>query len=830
MMVRAHMNARLILKSIPTGFLALSLAVLFLLTVFILVLPTESEAASIVVDADGNGDFTSIQDAINAAEEGDEIRIRSGTYHESIVVNKGMTIFGNGTDSTFLKGGSGDAVLVTASYGIFWGLSVSGTEGTVNGIHLDGAYRFHIGNLSIGNVSGDGIHLNNSHHCEITNVAISNTSIGINLVESDQNVISNTSCINGTDGIILADSDVNSLFNSTFSHNTRNGLSILDSSYFNTIQICSNDFNEVGILIGTTIQTDNVVLHPRFNFFYDFNATNNSLSGILMNDAYWNSFHRGTIMGNDAGVILEGMSMLNTLTQSNVYTNIDAAVNAGAIENESMSTQDNYWGDASGPFHAITNPEGKGDAIIGNVTFTGWNKIPFDFADTTPPPAPTNLTIEGPMYDPGTGLIYIQRGEKYTITVTGPTLADDPGLAGIQFILGSETITIGDLDNSTYSVVWQPLAYPRRTQFIRVKAYDAMGNTAYSETINIYLTNSLAELTIKDIEVSDTTPNSGQLVNISVVIHLDVIFGGPVNNVRVKLFNIDSDGNQKYIGELWYGTVDPDVNRNLGDPSSVNGDAVKSMEWTTPANLAHGASAIFTLRAQVDPDGFVKEIDEMNNEGVTNLTVSAISTGPPDLSIQRDLEASDDHVRFNVIVESNVALVKIEYRFEGSIVWKQVNFQFFTGFYGHRPRYSGEIDINVSSYSSGIYRFEVRAFDGKYFSDSAELFFEVDNPDTEDDTSPYGTILILVVIIVILALFLVQEIIRPERSSPGPTTVGSSETAPERADSQKVIETSASPPQICPHCGASVPAAQGQPSIRTTCPECNEEIVTGNFK
>lgn len=51
---------------------------------------------AIIVAPDGSGHYTSIQEAVAAAEDGDEILVRPGTYDESILLDKDITIRGDG--------------------------------------------------------------------------------------------------------------------------------------------------------------------------------------------------------------------------------------------------------------------------------------------------------------------------------------------------------------------------------------------------------------------------------------------------------------------------------------------------------------------------------------------------------------------------------------------------------------------------------------------------------------------------------------------------------------------------------------------------------------
>ncbi|MEW6745434.1 MAG: hypothetical protein AB1486_22000, partial [Planctomycetota bacterium] len=72
-------------------------------------------AATWIVAQDGSGDFTEIQPAIDAAQAGDLILVKPGTY-ASIVVNKAVTIVGSGEDQTIVSdagSSEGWAVLIS---------------------------------------------------------------------------------------------------------------------------------------------------------------------------------------------------------------------------------------------------------------------------------------------------------------------------------------------------------------------------------------------------------------------------------------------------------------------------------------------------------------------------------------------------------------------------------------------------------------------------------------------------------------------------------------------------------------------------------------------
>ena len=61
--------------------------------------PTESIYPDIVVPID----FPTIQDAINAANEGHVIKVLPGTYTEQLTISKNITIIGSGAKSTIIE-------------------------------------------------------------------------------------------------------------------------------------------------------------------------------------------------------------------------------------------------------------------------------------------------------------------------------------------------------------------------------------------------------------------------------------------------------------------------------------------------------------------------------------------------------------------------------------------------------------------------------------------------------------------------------------------------------------------------------------------------------
>ena len=137
------------------------------------------------------------------------------------------------------------------------------------------------------------------------------------------------------------------------------------------------------------------------------------------------------------------------------------------------------------------------------------------------------------------------------------------------------------------------------------------------------------DLTVKDIILGANPAISGQEMSVTVTVHNGGDFPKDAENVKVKVFSIDSDGNQEYIGELDYGTIDAETDYYLSDAYLRKGDKQATLTWATTTLLKGGEIQKFTIRTQVDPDGYVREISETNNEKTKDVeVVGSVQSSP----------------------------------------------------------------------------------------------------------------------------------------------------------------------------------------------------------
>ena len=188
-------------------------------------------ARTITVDYHGGADHTSIQDAINVSEDGDTIRVFKGTYYAPVIVNRSVSLIGNGSGITNIYAGEkGDVVRIIAD-----GVTVSGfliTDGTGNkgndGIRIEANHTQLMSNNCSGNYNG--ISIIGSINSSITDSICSfNNNVGMYSQDCLDLTVENNSCMGNYIGIRLWGSNLTSISNNTCKENKGSGISLTRS-------------------------------------------------------------------------------------------------------------------------------------------------------------------------------------------------------------------------------------------------------------------------------------------------------------------------------------------------------------------------------------------------------------------------------------------------------------------------------------------------------------------------------------------------------------------------------------------------------------------------
>ncbi len=137
-------------------------ALLFLVILFY----ETGTAATINVDQTGTGNYTTIQEAVNNAANGDIIKVAPGFYRESVNLNKAVQLIGAGPNFSFI-----DATFTTVQ--------------PTNGIDVSVSASVYISGFTI-TASGKGINVNSdSSTTTIRNCILSGNDIGIYSIKAN---------------------------------------------------------------------------------------------------------------------------------------------------------------------------------------------------------------------------------------------------------------------------------------------------------------------------------------------------------------------------------------------------------------------------------------------------------------------------------------------------------------------------------------------------------------------------------------------------------------------------------------------------------------------
>jgi len=233
------------------------------------------QSSVIIVDDEGDGDYTSIKEAINNANPGDTIEVYSGTYYEC-----GIEIY---TENITLRG-------------IPYELGNGGDTGKpfINGEGKDTVIRY----MMTEGVLVTGFRMENTSHCIVT------------IDKSKNCIFSNNDINNAVTGLIYSrkSTNIQILHNNISQCQIRQGINFHDCSYFT---ISDNIITDVttGILCwdsdNNTI-TGNKIMRCR-DFGIDVAGSNNKIIGNHLEDnsigiqiyEFFNSVKRNNFINNE---------------------------------------------------------------------------------------------------------------------------------------------------------------------------------------------------------------------------------------------------------------------------------------------------------------------------------------------------------------------------------------------------------------------------------------------------------------------------------------------------------------------------------------------------
>jgi len=194
----------------------------------------------IVDDDEGSwSDFQTILDAINASSGGDTIRVFEGTYPENIVIDRTLTLTGNGSGSTVITPtGSGDPITITGNDVVIEELMIDPERNDTTAII----------------VQGDGTVLRN--------ITIRNAFNGVVLENCSENELWGVDCLEVGNGLVMESSDNNTVVDSNFSQTSRKDVRISERAEISFAAAADQHYGSLPIPPYDSETVDDWMVHP----------------------------------------------------------------------------------------------------------------------------------------------------------------------------------------------------------------------------------------------------------------------------------------------------------------------------------------------------------------------------------------------------------------------------------------------------------------------------------------------------------------------------------------------------------------------------------------
>ena len=230
------------LKIILVGIILLS----FITTIYP-IKTCQASATTIYVDDSGGANYTTIQEAITAANTGDTIYVYSGTYNENVEITKSLTLTGQSSSNTYIIGlaSNKNTIKITADNVVVSGFKIDNNAGkssdwnciflqsnsgcTIdsnlvengeNGIYILSSSSNTINGNTIQNCNQKGIRLSGSDGNTIYDNIVQQNGDGIYLTFSDTNEIHENDILSNGYGLNLASSNSNTIYKNDFDDNS----------------------------------------------------------------------------------------------------------------------------------------------------------------------------------------------------------------------------------------------------------------------------------------------------------------------------------------------------------------------------------------------------------------------------------------------------------------------------------------------------------------------------------------------------------------------------------------------------------------------------------
>lgn len=245
--------------------------------------------------------FSSIQDAIDAADPRDIVFVYNGTYYEYLIVNKSLRLIGKSIDSVIHGAWYGDCVKITSADVSIEGFTIKGSAEDASAII---------------------VMANNS---AIANNTISESGYGIYVKSGNNTIRDNNVTSNSINDIYLGDgfnTIVNNFIGNILIHSANNNIAnnAIKEKFLLERATCHNEIADNIMEVGIELKESN---HN--------SVVNNTLDYISLSESNYNKIENNDVKG---GIDLKGPSNYNKIINTTTkYINLKGSSNNNVINN-----------------------------------------------------------------------------------------------------------------------------------------------------------------------------------------------------------------------------------------------------------------------------------------------------------------------------------------------------------------------------------------------------------------------------------------------------------------------------------------------------------------
>lgn len=416
--------------------------------------------------------YTRIQDALdNITTDGYRIFVYNGTYHERLMINHRIDLFGEDRGITIINGDGLDTVITVNADNVnisHFTITNGNTSANHSLLQINGDHS-----IITDNIISEGYHgimLNNSNnHLVYDNIIENNLGDGIKLNQSDDNInISYNTILSNRNGIYLNSSDGNRMFYNEIHDNIQNGIFLNSTCQNNVIRnnnasengnhgIYLNDYsNYQTISYNEIYYNDNsglVLENCSMNFYIDHNKVIGSTNYGMMIIGSTNNISSNTISLNRKDGLYLSADDYNTLYHNIISYNSIAGIRLYNSTHDTIRNNEIFCNRAYGvylDFFTIANlvynnyfHDNARNAMDKSINRNSWN-----ISKTTGNNVIGGGTLDGNYWD------------DYDETAEGATDSNTDGIADSSYTIYASNVDNGPLLDTIKPTFGSPTALP----------------------------------------------------------------------------------------------------------------------------------------------------------------------------------------------------------------------------------------------------------------------------------------------------------------------------------------------------------------------------------